>query len=250
MFRYQPAQWIIALALVCAPFLAHAQAGRASKVALPRLADGHPDFSGVWSGRGHANLGSDLPGGIAPFTDAGRAAFAAARMQYDPTGFCLLPGVTRLTNSPYPIEIIQGPNRLAILYEYMRTFRIIPTDARAHSKDPNPNFFGETVGKWDGDTLVADVIGFNDRTWLDAAGNPHTEELHLTERYALADSQHLIYEVTIDDPKFYTQPWKSTTIFTRKPDWEIIEYSCDENNKDRDQHHFQVGPSFPSNRSN
>jgi len=212
---------------------------------LPRLADGHPDFNGVWSGRGHASLSSDLPGGLPPFTDAGKAAFAAVKNQYDPTGFCLFPGVTRLTNSPYPIEIVQTADRVAILYEYMRTFRVIPTDARKHSDDPNPSFFGESVGKWEGDTLIADVIGFNDRSWLDAAGHPHTEALHLIERYHLIDAQHLSYEVTIDDPKFYSQLWKSSMIFTRKPSWEIIEYSCDENNKDRDQHHFQPGPSYP-----
>jgi hypothetical protein len=133
---------------------------------------------------------------------------------------------------------------MAILYEYMRTFRVIPTDGREHSQDPSPSFFGESVGKWEGDVFVVDVIGFNDRSWLDAAGNPHTDALHLIERYRLTDAQHLAYEVTIDDPKTYTKPWKSTMVFTRRLDWELIEYSCDENNKDRDQHHFQPGPSF------
>lgn len=245
----QSALWLVTTGFVWAPCLVHGQSTQTGKDALPRRGDGHLDFSGVWSGRGHANLASDLPGAIPPFTAAGKAAFEATKAQYDPTGFCLLPGVTRLTNSPYPLEVVQAPDRVAILYEYMRTFRVIPTDGRAHSKDPNPNFFGETIGRWDGDTLVADVIGFNDRSWLDAAGNPHTDQLHLIERYHLTDADHFSYEVTIEDPSFYMQPWKSTTIFTRKPGWEIIEYSCDENNKDRDQHHFQVGPSFPS-RSN
>jgi hypothetical protein len=95
---------------------------------------------------------------------------------------------------------------------------------------------------------VVDVIGFNEKSWLDPAGHPHSDALHLIERYRLTDAQHVAYEVTIDDPKMYTKPWKSTIVFTRKPDWEIIEYSCDENNKDRDQHHFQPGPSFPSVR--
>ena len=211
--------------------------------AFSQTPEEHPDLNGVWSGRGHADMSVETPGGL-PFTEAGKAAFAGVRNQYDPTGFCLYPGVTRITNSPYPTEIIQTQNRVAILYEYMRTFRVIPTDGRAHGKDLNPSFFGESVGKWDGDTLVVDVIGFNDRSWLDPAGHPHSDALHLIESYRLTDPQHLLYEVTIDDPKMYMKPWKSTTVFTRKPDWEILEYSCDENNKDRDQHHFQPGPSF------
>jgi len=215
--------------------------------ALPRTTDGHPDFNGVWSGRGHANLAADLPGGP-PFTESGKAAYRDVKNQYDPTGFCLFPGVTRITNSPYPIEIVETAQRVAILYEYMHTFRVIPLNGRAHSQDPNPSFFGESVGKWEGDTLVVDVIGFNDRSWLDAYGTPHTEDLHLTERYQLSDPDHLRYEVTIEDPKMYTKPWKSSMVFTRRRDWDLIEYSCDENNKDRDGHHFQPGPSIPRAR--
>ena len=214
---------------------------------IPRLPDGHPDFNGVWSGRGHADMSEGLSGGL-PFTAAGIAALASVATQYDPTGFCLYPGVTRITQSPYPIEIVARPGRVVVLYEYMRTFRAIPTDDRKHSPDPNPTFFGESVGRWDGDTLVADVVAINDKSWLDAAGTPHSDAMHLVERYRLTDRDHLEYEVTIDDPKFYTKIWKSTMVFTRRPDWELIEYSCDENNKDRDNHHFQPGPSFPRAR--
>ena len=227
------------------PSFASAQAP--TKQSLPRMADGHPNLNGVWSGRGRADMSVETSGGL-PFTDAGKAAFADVKNQYDPTGFCLFPGVTRIVNSPYPTEFVQTPNRVVILYEYMRTFRVIPTDGRAHGNDLNPSFFGESVGKWEGDTLVVDVIGFNEKSWLDPAGHPHSDELHLIERYRLTDAQHLAYEVTIDDSKMYTKSWKSTVVFTRKPDWEIIEYSCDENNRDRDQHHFQPGPSFPSVR--
>ena len=215
--------------------------------AIPRMADGHPDFNGVWSGRGHADLSDGLPGGL-PLTAAGKAALAAVATQYDPTGFCLYPGVTRITESPYPIEIVARPGRVAVLYEYMRTFRVIPTDGRKHGRDLNPTFFGESVGQWEGDTLVADVFALNEKSWLDASGTPHSDALHLIERYRLTDAQHLEYEVTIDDPKFYTMPWKSTMTFTRRPDWELIEYACDENNKDRDNKHFQPGPSFPRPR--
>ena len=167
---------------------------------LPRMADRHPDLNGVWSGRGHADLSGGVPGGL-PLTPAGKSALASVATQYDPTGFCLYPGVTRITQSPYPIEIVARPGRVAVLYEYMRTFRVIPTDDRKHSADPEPTFFGESVGRWDGDTLVADVVAMNDKSWLDAAGTPHSDALHLTERYRLTDAQHLEYEVTIEDPK-------------------------------------------------
>ena len=148
--------------------------------------------------------------------------------------------------SPYPIEIVQTPDRLAILYEYMNTFRSIPTDGRAHPKDPDPTFFGNSSGKWDGDVFTVDVVAFNDRSWLDPAGHPHDVNLHLIERYRYLDPEHFRYEVTIDDPTIYSKPWNSTIMFTRKPTWDLTEYSCDENNKDRDQHHFQPGPSFPT----
>jgi hypothetical protein len=239
------AGFLLAALSTWAPSPAMAQA--ATEPVLPRMADGHPDFNGVWSGRGHADMSTDTPGGL-PFTDAGKAAFADVKNQYDPTGFCLYPGVTRIVGSPYPTEFVQTPNRVVILYEYMRTFRVIPTDGRTHGADLNPNFFGDSVGTWDGDTLVVDVKGFNEKSWLDPAGHPHSDALHLIERYRLTDANHIAHEVTVDDPKMYTKLWKSSMVFTRKPDWEIIEYSCDENNKDRDNHHFQPGPSFDPNR--
>jgi hypothetical protein len=210
---------------------------------IPRLPDGHPDFNGVWRGRGHQDLAYADPTGP-PFTEAGKTAFKESYDQYDPTGFCLYPGVTRIVGSPYPTEFVQTPNRLVILYEYMHTFRVAPIDGRPHSADPDPSFFGEAIGKWDGDTLAVDIIGFNDRFWLDPAGHPHSDQLHLVERYWYSDADHIGEEVTIDDPKMYARPWKSTMTFARQPGWELIEYSCDENNKDRDNHHFQKGPSF------
>ena len=241
-------KYVALLGVACFAWISFTASAQAPiQTELPRLADGHPNLNGVWSGRGRADMSVETPGGL-PFTDAGKAAFADVKNQYDPTGYCLFPGVTRIVNSPYPTEFVQTADRVVILYEYMRTFRVIPTDGRAHGYDLNPSFFGESVGKWEGDTLVVDVIGFNEKSWLDPAGHPHSDALHLIERYRLTDAQHVAYEVTIDDPKMYTKPWKSTMVFTRKPDWEIIEYSCDENNKDRDQHHFQPGPSFPSVR--
>ena len=91
---------------------------------------------------------------------------------------------------------------------------------------------GESIGKWDGDALVIDTVGFNDRTWLDTAGHPHSDVLHVTERYQLTDANHIAYDVTVDDPKMYTKPWSNHRVLDRlKPGDHLMEYSCDENNQ-------------------
>jgi hypothetical protein len=101
-------------------------------------------------------------------------------------------------------------------------------------------WFGHSVGHWDGDTLVVDTVGFNGRTRLDTVGHPHSDQLHLIERYTLADPQHIAYEMTIDDPKTCTRPCKNTRTFTRmKPGEELIEYSCEENNRDFTEGHIK-----------
>jgi hypothetical protein len=105
-------------------------------------------------------------------------------------------------------------------------------DGREQPKDPNPTYLGYSVGKWEGDTLVVDTIGMNDRTWLDAAGHGHGEKLHVTERFTRTDSNTLRLEATIDDPDFYTKPWTVVTQATWYPNQEILEYICQENNRD------------------
>jgi hypothetical protein len=91
---------------------------------------------------------------------------------------------------------------------------------------------GNTIGHWEGDTLVVDSIGFNDKTRLDTLGHPHSDQLHVIQRFSRADPMHLAYEVTVDDPKAYTKPWTNKRVFTLKPKWELMEYSCEENNKE------------------
>jgi hypothetical protein len=105
-------------------------------------------------------------------------------------------------------------------------------DGRKHPADPNPTFLGDAIGHWEGDTLVVDTVGFNDRTWLDAAGHPHGEKLHVIERYTRSDSNTLRVEATIEDPDFYTKPWTDVTFATWSPGQELLEYICQENNRD------------------
>jgi hypothetical protein len=127
---------------------------------------------------------------------------------------------------------------MAVLYEAWNVFHVIPTDGRGHPKDTNPTWMGNSLGGWDGDTLVVDTTAFNERTNLDTVGHPHSDQLHVTERYTRTDDKHIAYEITIEDPKTYTKAWKNTRVFTLRPDWEILEYSCEENNKDLTEGHI------------
>jgi hypothetical protein len=142
-------------------------------------------------------------------------------------------------NSPFPIRIVQTPEITAILYEAWNVFEIVHTDGRDHPKDLDPTWIGNAAGKWDGDTLVVDSIGFNDKTNLDTVGHPHSDALHTVERFTRTDEKHIAYEITVEDLKAFTRPWKNTRTFTLRPDWEIMEYSCEENNKDFTEGHIK-----------
>jgi hypothetical protein len=213
--------------------------------AVPRLANGKPDFNGVWQRPYVPDMSKD--GGAAqkgPGTIPFTAEYAEKFKVYDPakfdyTGHCLPQGLTRSMNSPFPIRIVQTNEVMAILYEAWNVFEIVHTDGRPHPKDPDPLWFGNPVGKWDGDTLVVDTIGFNDLTNLDTVGHPHSDAMHTVERFTRTDDKHIGYEITIEDPKAFTKPWKNTRVFTLRPDWEVMEYSCEENNKDFTEGHIK-----------
>jgi len=232
--------WMIAAALSAA-LPANAQTAKAG---IPRLANGKPDFNGVWQ-RPYVpdmskNGGGQQGAAELPFT----AEYAQKFKNYDPakfdyTGHCLPQGLTRSMNSPFPVRIVQTPEIMAILYEAWNVFEIIHTDGRGHPKDLDPTWIGNAVGKWDGDTLVVDSIGFNDKTNLDTVGHPHSDALHVVERFTRTDDKHIAYEMTIDDAKAFTRAWKNTRMFTLRPDWEIMEYSCEENNKDFVEGHIK-----------
>jgi hypothetical protein len=229
--------------LMLLPLLAQS-VGQSAAPDIPRTPDGKPDLNGVWErpyvpdmSRSGAN--QQGPGKL-PFTPWGEDDFKSYDVtQFDYTGHCLPQGLTRSMNSPFPIEIFQTAKRVAVLYEAWNVFHVIPTDGRGFPKNVEPTWMGTSIGKWDGDTLVVDTIGFNGKTRLDTVGHPLTEQLHVTEGYTRADSKHLAYEVVVDDPKAYSTPWKNVRIFTLRPDWEIMEYSCEENNRDLTQGHIK-----------
>ncbi len=148
----------------------------------------------------------------------------------DPNFGCLPPGVPNVYTHAYPVEILQVPGRAIMFFEYDHLARQIFTDGREHVKDENPTWMGDSIGKWEGDTLVVDSTGFNDKTWLDVAGHPHSEAMHVVE-HALrrADHNTLMIDITIDDSQAYTKPFKSQRKYILKPAWNIMEYVCEDN---------------------
>ena len=188
-----------------------------------------PDISGVWQVTKYQP--KMFPVGSPPLTAWGEAKFKTANPETnDPNLGCLPTGVPRLMFVPLPLEIVQTPTRVVIIHEGVQALREIYLN-RQHPADLDPNFSGDSVGKWEGDTLVVDTIGFNDKTWLDAVGLPHSEKLHVTERIRRADHDALIDDVTIEDSQAYTKTFTVQQVYKLKPGWEIQEYVCEENNK-------------------
>ena len=201
------------------------------------------DLSGVWM----QHPEGDVPGtpGLntinerfrPPLTPWGQERYEAARPLVGPKAIpgeenspalkCNPDGPPKVLNHPNPFEIIQIPGRMFMFFEEGHIWRTIWADGRPLPKDPDPSYLGYAVGKWEGDTFVVDTIGFNDKDWVDAYGNPRSEQTHLTERYRRLNQDTLELQVTIDDPKSYTKPWVSPPkLHKLEPGWEIAEWFC------------------------
>lgn len=194
---------------------------------LPVLAQ--PDLSGVWI----AAINRNLPSDPAYTPDALKvwAARKANLSKEDPATYCLPNGVVRVTAVPY--KIVQTPKLVVLLSEgNTHSYRRFFLDGRPHNLDLEPNSWtGDSIGKWEGNTLVVDSIGFNDRTWLDDTGKPHSDEMHVVERYRRPDHGHLEVEYTIEDPKAFTKPYTFKRTFNLAPAGrEIREYFCTDTN--------------------
>jgi len=153
----------------------------------------------------------------------------------DPEGYCLPPGIPRMSATGFPFQIYQLADRIMFVFEGgAHMWRTVYMDGRKHTPPEkwNPTYLGEGIGHWEGDTLVVDVTGFNDRSWIDAAGHPHTEQLHVVERFTRVDAMTLHYEALIDDPGAYTKPWSTSWFISFRPGLEPFEYICQENNRD------------------
>ncbi len=230
---------IIVLA-VCVSVPGHAQEEGGGRRAVPptgktpHTADGKVDFSGVW-GPEHVFIydisvsldkGEELP--LQPWA----AKLTKEHMSKDdPEANCMPTGVPR--QAPYPWRILQTADVIAFLFEgNIHSYRQIYMNRKEHPKNVNPSWYGDSIGHFEGDTLVIDSVGFNDKFWFDFAGHPHTEQLHVTERFTRPDLGHLVYTATIDDPGAYTKPF---TMHGKSPllqNEELMEYICQENNKD------------------
>ena len=204
----------------------------------PKAADGRPDLSGIWMApRIRVDLAQGMkPGDTIPFTAEGRAIYQERRANNgkdDPGARCLPTGIPVRATLQTPFKIIQAPQVTAILYESRTQFRQILTDGRPLPKEVDwPAWQGFSVGHWDGDTFVVDSGGFNGRAWLDQVGTPSSDAFHLTERFHRRDFGHIDLEMIIDDRKMYTRPWSTSAELIFQPDTELLEYICEENEKD------------------
>ncbi|MBI4888361.1 MAG: hypothetical protein HY824_14800 [Acidobacteria bacterium] len=217
----------------------------AQSAGIPRTRDGKPDLSGIWQAFNTANdnllshsASKGVPGGLGvvegdeipyrPEALATRQENLATRATRDPESKCYLPGVPRITYMPFPFQIIQMPDVTTILYEYVHAIRYIYTNGSPHPAGPIEWWMGDSRGRWEGDTLVVDVVHFNGDTWFDRTGNFHSDALHVVERYSLMDADHISYEATIEDPKVFARPWKMRMLLYRRrePNVQLLDYDC------------------------
>ena len=237
--------------LLLTPVEAGAQAPGSQSV--PRAADGHPDLSGIWAVMNNANWniqdqnaepgpagapwmgipasrgvveGNDIP--YQPWARAKKEENYKNRMTLDPESHCYLPGVPRITYMPFPFQIVQTPTFIGVLYEYVHAVRHVYVDGSPHPEGPIEWWMGDSRARWEGDTLVVSVRHFNADTWFDRAGNFHSEDMQLTERYSFADRDTINYEVTVEDAKVFTRPWKMTMLIYRRkePNAQLLDHEC------------------------
>ena len=229
----EPGHPLAAAALVAPPTQAAASAN------LPRTADGKPNLAGIWkvSNKAANDLldqtstpgKSVVEGNQIPYLPAAatkRQQNSANRKTTDPLEKCFMPGVPRIMYMPYPFQIFQTNEHVAITFEWSQVYRLIYLTGK-----PAPAglefWMGDSRGKWEGDTLVVDVSSHNDKTWFDAAGNYHSEALRLTERYSLLNADTIQYEVTVHDPKVFSKDWKiSMPLQRQKNVARVMEYQC------------------------
>jgi hypothetical protein len=207
-------------------------------------APGH-DFSGVWNLRATPDqrkfLGSTYTAEPPAMTPWGTDKYNAYKPSNGPRThslketddpvlkLCLPPGTPRIYLQPFPFQIVMTPKGMLMIFEYDHTVRQIFTDGRPHPEDVTPTYMGHSIGKWDGDTLVVDTIGFNEKTWLDRDGHPHSDQLHVTERFRRVDADNIQDDITMEDPKALAKPWKTQLNFQLKPTWDLQELACTDN---------------------
>ena len=210
----------------------------------PRTPDGKPDLNGIWQVLGTAawdirahNAQDGVPAGLGvveggeipyqPWASVQQRENYANRMNEDPARRCFLPGVPRITYMPFPFRLMQTADHVVMTYEFAHTVRIIYTDGSPHPL-PNDFWMGDSRGHWEGDTLVVDTTHFNGQTWFDAAGNFHSDALHVVERYTPTSSFHIDYQVRVEDETVFTRPWTMRMPLYRRMEegLQLLDYDC------------------------
>jgi len=234
----------IFLSCSCAAF---AQSKPPTKAPVSATSDQAHDLSGVWF--------DDRPRPVTtnerywifkfnaeepPMTAWGQARYDATKSSFGTRAYplaetndplyhtCTPPGLPRVYLHPFPIQIVQTPGEVLVLFEYDSIRHQIFTDGRAHDTALGPLWMGDSIGHWEGDTLVADTVNFNDKTWLDRIGHPHSDALHIIERFRRKDHEHLDLDITIEDTKAYTKPWSTHIEFGLRPKWTLQEQFCED----------------------
>jgi hypothetical protein len=206
---------------------------------IPRMPDGRPDLSGIWGMNFDleayyktATLAETEPvgffGGMPNYRPEAMQRVRELATKDDPVLSCLPWGILRQPGIPMPIQLVQTPDLLVVLYEYFHSYRVIPTDGRPHGPAASiPTFLGSSVARWEDDTLIVDVIGFNGETWIGEPGTFHTENMHVVERYQLINENTLLWQATVNDPEVLAEPWVFTMPLARaEPGTQLIESIC------------------------
>ena len=194
----------------------------------PALAQERPDFSGLWSPQDMPNITWAL-GRELPFTPYGAERWRTVDTANDPTGKCLPVGPSRAITAPFPVYIIQTEDVTVLAFEYQTTYRMLYTDGRPHPEEIME--YPEWTGHWEGDTLVMDTIGINERSWLDTAGHEHSDQLRLRETFRMTDPDTIEWTATYEDPVFFSEPFTIVNRFERM-EGRLMNYACTENNRD------------------
>ena len=211
--------------------------GQADAGKAPRMPDGKPDLQGIWETRNAASFDVSEIAEDTIFFLARALEREQKGPRVDPIVHCMMPGVPRISYMPFPIQILQRAGVVIFMYEYLHDIRYVTTNSRPHL-DGIDFAMGDSVGHWEGDTLVVDVTDFNDKTWLDSARHTHSDQLHVVERYTRVGPNTITYEATIEDPKTYSRPWKISMPLHRntEPGFELRDQECTEGDNGRAIH--------------
>jgi hypothetical protein len=209
---------------------------------IPAPGNGIPDLNGVWQAPYTPDLARAY-GAALPFTPFGAEQFKNHLGGDDPHGYCQPTGPTRAFHSPFPFEIVQTAGMTSVLFEIDHTFRRIFTDGRTHPKGQDTTWYGDSIGRYEGNTLTVDTTGVSERSWLDTAGHQHSDKLHLAETFVKTDADSIKWTVTFDDPVYFTKPW-SVSLNMKRQKYDIMEMICTDNNQDI-PHYITSKPKQP-----